>query len=238
MKKFLSTLLVLLLTPCVTVRADEGPKPTAYFDPATLDPREYLPNPPADDSATTEKELEVILQAQADRTPQQLELINSEVHYSVFVFDNVVGDWLSKDTIDGLPLTTALLARVMETAKPIAESAKNDWNRPRPFLVNSRVYPPIERPKDSSYPSNHAIRATVDALVLSELAPDEAQAIQARGRQVGDDRIDAGVNFPSDVAAGRKLGQAIFDRLMDDKGFADDLKAAKLEVAAARKKRI
>jgi acid phosphatase (class A) len=219
----------------VTLRAGDTP-PGFYFDPATLDPRLVLAPPPAANADSVEKEIEVILQKQADRTQQQLDRINSEIPYSVFVFGDVTGGWFGKDTIDGLSGASGLLGRVMATVKPIVAAAKGDWNRQRPFLINSRIYPPIERPTDSSYPSAHATRAFVDAYVLAELAPDQAQAILSRAQQVGDDRVAAGVEFPSDVEAGKKLAQAIWGRLTADEQFRQELKAAKEEVAAARKR--
>ena len=67
MKKISSALLALLFVLSLTVRADyatapqkasaskdsANAKPSGYFDPATFDAREYLPNPPADNSAAT-----------------------------------------------------------------------------------------------------------------------------------------------------------------------------------------
>jgi acid phosphatase (class A) len=124
----------------------------------------------------------------------------------------------------------------METAKPIVVTAKAEWNRPRPFLANSRVFPALDKPRDPSYPSGHSTRATLDALVLAQLLPSNAMAIQKRGMEVGDDRVIAGVHYPSDVLAGRKLAQAIFDRMMQEKDFRDELKAAQAEVKAYEQK--
>jgi acid phosphatase (class A) len=169
------------------------------------------------------------------RTQEQVDRIKSEEHYSVFAFSNVV-PWLNPQAVDRLPLATALLARVMATAKPIVVAAKDDWKRPRPFLINSRVFPSLEKPKDSAYPSGHSTRATLDALVLAQLSPGNAAAISRRGMQVGDDRVIAGVHYPSDVLAGRKLAQAIFDRMMQEKDFRDELKAAQAEVKAFEQK--
>jgi acid phosphatase (class A) len=61
-------------------------------------------------------------------------------------------------------------------------------------------------------------------------------AILARGRQIGDDRVIGGVHFPSDVEAGRTLAQAIFAKLMASPDFQADLARAKTEIAAARAK--
>jgi acid phosphatase (class A) len=73
-------------------------------------------------------------------------------------------------------------------------------------------------------------------LILAELAPDLKEAILARGLQIGDDRVIAGVHFPSDVDAGHALAHDIFAKLMASPAFQADLAKAKAEVAAARPK--
>ena len=242
MRQLSYLLLALLLALGPALRGDdmtgsEPPKkaPT-YFDPATFDPKSVLAGPQPDNSDATEKELEIILQDQASRTREQVARINQEEHYHIFLFANVLGSWFNNETVGASTATNKVLASVMETAKPILDAAKADWNRKRPFVVNSRVYPSVERPTDSSYPSGHAARAELDGLVLSQLDPGDAQAIMARAQQIGDDRVIAGVHFPSDTEAGRKLGRAIFDRLMAEEGFQDELKAAQKEVADEMKK--
>lgn len=214
----------------------ESPAPMTYFDPATLDARAFLPAPPLPNADSVEKEIEVIMQLQADRTPQQVARITSANHYNIFAFNNVTGGWFGKDSVESMPHATALLGRVMVTAKPVVAAAKEDWDRKRPFQINSRVYPAIEKPVDNSYPSSHAARAFVDAMVLAQIAPDQAPALLARAQQIGMDRVAAGVEFPSDVVAGKKLAQAIYDRLMGEKQFRDDVKAARAEVDHARGK--
>jgi len=94
----------------------------------------------------------------------------------------------------------------------------------------------VPLPKNASYPSGHSTYGTVDALVLAELAPDLHDALIARGEQIGDDRVIAGVHFPSDVTAGRTLGNAIFSVMAASPVFQEDLTAAKAEVAEARAK--
>lgn len=216
----------------VALMADDVPKP--YLDPAKVDSRRVLPTPPANDSSDTVKEMEIILQAQADRTPEQVARIEAEKTYDVMAFGNVVGPLLGKVDDGKLPATSALLAGVTATAKPIAETAANDWDRTPPFAVNARIFPAIAKPAGGSYPSPESTQATVDALVLAQLVPDDKQAILARGRQIGDDRVVAGVQFPSDVIAGRVLGQAVFNAMMRDPRFRSDLAAARAEVKGAR----
>ncbi len=75
------------------------------------------------------------------------------------------------------------------------------------------MHPPIELPKNASYPSGHSTVGNLDAMILAELIPDQKDALLKRGQQIGDDRIVAGVHFPSDVEAGHKLAEDLFARL-------------------------
>jgi len=138
--------------------------------------------------------------------------------------------------LKNLPRVAALFQNVDAVVHPVVESAKKDWARPRPFLQDSRVHPPIDLPKNASYPSGHSTVGCLDALILAQLAPDLKDQLLARGRQIGDDRIIAGVHFPSDVEAGRTLANDLFAKLMASPAFLADLAQARVEIAAVRAK--
>jgi len=113
--------------------------------------------------------------------------------------------------------------------------AKDTFNRKRPFEITkkTKLFVPIE--STPSYPSGHSTRATLWALVLAQIFPDQKDALMARARQVGDDRVLGGVHFPSDVEAGRKLAAAIADQMLTDPDFQSQLAAAKTECLAKQK---
>jgi acid phosphatase (class A) len=233
MNKLSYPLLAFLFAFTLTVQAKDTTKAAPYFDPASVDLKALLPDPPANGSPTTLKEIELILQKQAARTPEEVTRIKQEVHLNVYLFTNVLGAWFTEKN---LPATAMLFARVDATEHPIIESAKKDWGRPRPPLQDKRIHPPIDLPKNTSYPSGHSTVGDLDALILAELAPDLKDAIMARGLQIGDDRVIGGVHFPSDVDAGHTLAHALFDKFMASPEFQADLAKAKAEVAAKRTK--
>lgn len=72
-------------------------------------------------------------------------------------------------------------------------------------------------------------------LILSEIAPDRADAIQARGRNYGESRLVCNVHWQSDILEGRFMGAAAVARLHDNAAFNSDLLAARKEIVAARK---
>jgi acid phosphatase (class A) len=232
MKKLPFPLLALFFALILPVQAkDTGD--ASMGSVSSVDLKALLPAPPADGSPTTIMELDLILQKQALRTPEDVARIKEEVHPSVYLFQNVLAPWFTKK---GLPVTAALFDRVDATEHPVVDSGKKFWSRPRPSLQDKRIHPPIDVPKNASYPSGHSTVGDLDGLILSELVPDLKDTVMARGRQIGDDRIIAGVHFPSDVAAGRTLAQALFDKLMVTPAFQADLAKAKAEIATARQK--
>jgi acid phosphatase (class A) len=226
---FLPVLAMLLAGP---LYAKDAPAPPRYFDPATVDYKTLLPNPPANDSAETHKEIDLILEEQKNRTPEDVIRITREAkHLDIFLADTVVGPWF---TAKNLPVTATLFRNVGTNVFPVVDGAKKYWDRPRPFALDPRVKPPIDLPKNPAYPSGHSTAGNLDALILAEIAPDLKEALMVRGKQIGEDRVMAGVHYPSDVQAGHLLAQDLFAKLMASPVFQADLAQAKAEFTAVR----
>jgi acid phosphatase (class A) len=129
-----------------------------------------------------------------------------------------------------LPKTFALLEQAGADAKRIANDAKRLWQRPRPFAHDPRVTPCVGQPDTASYPSGHAILAQTWAGLLIELYPDRKDQLLARAQQVADDRVLAGLHYPSDIAAGATLGRTLVEKLLASPALQADLAAAKTEL--------
>jgi acid phosphatase (class A) len=244
MKKLSYPLLAFLLVFSLSVQARDATPVSRYFDPATVDFKDLLPDPPANHSSTTKQEIDLILQKQTTWTYAERKRIRREVNLNVYLFDTVLGSWFAADNV---PATAALFQKVDDTVRPVIDSAKKYWHRPRPFLLDSRIHPPIaiidddvqppfDLSKSPAYPSGHSTVGDLDGLILAELAPDLKDALLARGEQIGDDRVIAGVHYPSDVKAGHTLAHALFRKLMARAAFQADLAKAKAEIAAERAK--
>lgn len=138
------------------------------------------------------------------------------------------------------PQLYMLLRRTLADAGLSTYAAKNHYQRIRPFLVNQQptCTPDEEKhlEKDGSYPSGHTALGWAWALVLTEIAPERADAILARGLAFGESRVVCNVHWQSDVVAGRIMGAATVARLHADPGFRKDLHAAKAEYVAERGK--
>ncbi|MDR6096302.1 phosphatase PAP2 family protein [Stenotrophomonas sp. SORGH_AS_0321] len=137
------------------------------------------------------------------------------------------------------PALYRLLERSRIDASAATRVAKKHHQRPRPFMVNGE---PTCTPEDEaglrgngSYPSGHTSIGWAWALLLSEIVPDRADAIIARGRNYGESRLVCNVHWQSDILEGRFMGAAAVARLHDNPVFQRDLLAARREIDAARR---
>jgi acid phosphatase (class A) len=136
------------------------------------------------------------------------------------------------------PALYMLLRRTLADLGLATYSAKNAYQRERPFMVNGQ---PICTPEeeemlrgDGSYPSGHTAIGWGWALILSQLAPDRAEALLARGRAFGESRNVCNVHWRSDVIAGRMAGAAAVARLHTNDDFRAAMKAAGKDIQAVR----
>lgn len=197
-----------------------------------LDLRALLEPPPAADSVVTRAELDVVLQLQDLRTPalaKRAQEIENET-ISSFASD-VVGPWFN---VDRLPKTAALFAAVREDFIPINRASKALWPRKRPPFADSRVKPCVEFSDSGAYPSGHGIQSALWAALLSELLPDHAAAFQQRAQETGRMKLFTGVHYPSDLEAGRRLGEALAREMLKSPALQQALVESRAELSAVQ----
>jgi len=88
-------------------------------------------------------------------------------------------------------------------------NSKQTYNRPRPSEFDSSLVTAIENPSSPSYPSDYAVTAGAASTILAWLFPDEASVFEEQAQRAVESRLLAGVEYPSDVEAGLKLGQEV-----------------------------
>ncbi len=116
------------------------------------------------------------------------------------------------DNFVTLPLAArhlALLHAAIDDAVAAASHNKQAYGRPRPAAADPSIKPALFAPGGSSYPSDYAAAAAAASEVLSYIFPGRTAAFAARAEEVMQSRLLVGVDYPSDVAAGRALGQRI-----------------------------
>lgn len=253
MKKWqiLPTLICVLVLMGCTGLQKQTPDPVSEVKPGILagylsgdahpNSLKLVPPPPADGSAALALDEEISQKSLGLRGTPRWELAAKD---AAWMFPDVAGTF---ECALGIPITQSdtpylymLLRRTLADAGLSTYTAKNKYQRPRPFMVNGQpTCTPNEEDllkKDGSYPSGHTAYGWAFALILTQIAPDRTDAILARGRAYGDSRIICNVHWHSDVAEGRIMGAAAVARLHADEKFCKDLEMAKKEYAQARAK--
>lgn len=198
-----------------------------------------LPPPPAEGSAARALDEEVSRKGLALRGTARWRLAAEDADLK---FPEAAGTF---SCALGVPVTERetphaymLLRRTLADAGLSTYAAKDHYDRTRPFVLNKEpTCAPDEEEilkKDGSYPSGHSALGWAWALILSEIAPDRADAILARGRAFGESRVICNVHWLSDVVEGRFMGAATVARLHADPAFRADIEAARAEIAAVR----
>lgn len=227
----------------------ELPSPRPGFVPGYLaqgswvDSLALLPPPPAAGSAVQQADLAAHQAAllQKDSARWQLAQGDAELKFpkAADSFSCALGIQVSAQST---PHLNMLLRRTLADAGLATYRAKEHYKRARPFMaVDPATDAPICTPKDvaglrkdGSYPSGHSAVGWAWGLVLSEVAPERANALVQRGWAFGQSRVACGVHWQSDVDAGRLVAGAVLAQLHGNADFNAQLAEARKEVAAAR----
>ena len=133
-----------------------------------------------------------------------------------------------------------ILRRTLADAGLSTYTAKDQYQRKRPFMINNGpICTPEEEEElrhDGSYPSGHTAIGWAWALILTEVFPEQADVIMERGKQFGISRMVCNVHWYSDVVYGRMMGAYTVAMLHANRDFIIDLEAAKKEVLDLKKK--
>src|SRR5208337_2636587 len=102
----------------------------------------------------------------------------------------------------------------------------------RPFAADPRVRPCVSRPHGGSYPSGHAVSFFTEAGVLAEVFPEKRAELLEFAQKLAWGRVIGGVHYPTDLAGGRAVAEAILERLRASAAFQAALARCRAEVAA------
>jgi acid phosphatase (class A) len=203
-----------------------------YVAPAALAEIVRTVTPPAAaGSVAAEADLDTVLQAQAGRTPEDVAWAKLVEKDSVWLNASVLGAGFTQEN---LPATAALFERINGDTRALDPLMKKPFPRARPPKTDPRVAPCVTVPVSDSYPSGSAMQALVWARVLAEIFPEHAQALEERAHRAAWGRVLGGVHFPTDLAAGRRVGEALVAELRRSAEFGAMLAAARDEARARR----
>jgi acid phosphatase (class A) len=198
-----------------------------------------IPPPPEEGSAAfqLDQEMAAYYMALDDEARKSQAVKDNELHFpeAAEAFNIVLEIKISEETTPHLYM---ILRRTLADAGLSTYTAKNHYQRNRPFMVNNTpTLTPNEEEflrKDGSYPSGHTAIGWAWALILTEVFPHQADVILERGKAFGISRNICNVHWHSDVISGRMMGAAAVASLHGNADFLIDLQAAKDEVLLLR----
>jgi acid phosphatase (class A) len=181
-----------------------------------------LEAPPAVGTRIDHQDYLKLLEYQETRTDEQCKQAKSQwipYYEALFVFSGA----LTKDEAER---AKPVMKEVLKVTEKITDYYKIHFERERPYDRFPEIEPCIKKLSGkTSYPSSHAALGTVGACVLAKIFPKKRAALLEHGWDIGELRVISGVHHPSDVEAGRDLGQDICDHLLKQKDFKQALKS-------------
>ena len=126
-----------------------------------------------------------------------------------------------------------LLVMQLTRTPEMVSRAQADAIELRPHMVSDLIKPVVRLSDSGSWPAPHAALGTLMGIVLGSMIPEKRAAIMDRARVYGDNRMVAGIHFPSDVEMGRIAGTAIAAVVMRQPQFTSDYQAARRELRTA-----
>ena len=167
-----------------------------------------LPGAPVTGSAEDLSDYQTLLGYQNTRLPDDCKRASSEVSISLATFFGApYGTLTAQEVSDWTPFINSLNSNAYATIS----TAKNEWQRERPYLAHSDIHPCITLESSTSYPSGHSALAELYARVLEIAFPTRTADFKARALQIALDRSLGGVHYPTDIRDGNLLGDQIYD---------------------------
>ncbi len=177
---------------------------------------------PSQGSQAEKDDFETLLRWQEVRTPEQCAKAETEASIS---FESFFGG-------DNGPLSPQEIKRLKHffywhfarAGIPTAK-LKDHFQRPRPYDYDLRVKPCVHLADGYAYPSGHTSTSRAIALVLAKKFPERAELLLKRADEIALNRIIGGVHHPSDIVAGKKLADVLYQKLIADRKFLFELQA-------------
>lgn len=182
-----------------------------------------VPPPPAPGSPEDRKDFETLLDWQARRTEADCAGARLQARAD---YDKFFGD-ISPFPDPLPPDVSKILFKVYFDGGMTVSEAKKRFGRQRPFKREKAIKPCLGKVGGLAYPSGHAAVSRLFALLLSDVAPAGRDAFLARSERAALNRVIGGVHHPSDVAAGKLLGSAVYAELLKEESFRADLEKLK-----------
>ena len=230
----------LLMTAAVCAQAQSKPEP--YFSFRKLpNMLKWAPAPP--DTMGAAFTYDIMQYMWGNEMRQNKERADIAIRDAVYSLECIAQEFSEPFGLtiseENTPEIWKLLRDAKATCEAISGFPKYYYKRKRPFV---RFQEPTATPefepelrRNFSYPSGHTILGWASALLLTEINPERADTILARGMMYGESRVIVGAHWQSDVDAGRLAAAAAYARMHTSDRFLEQMRRARQEFQKKRK---
>ena len=226
---FMVSILMALAFPMLAgAQHSTQPVDTFYIVPSQAALSHVIQPPPPAESQALKDDLKAVQTTIRNRTEAQAKSAVADNSLTIFDFvSDVLGPNFNKEK---LKITVPFFERAYRDQIEACKEVKEHYNRPRPFVLDPQIKPILKQAANASYPSGHATTGYVYTIILSMMLPEKAQALYDRAAIYGNNRVVAGVHFPTDVDAGKISAAVIVNMLIQQPLFMRDFERAKKEL--------
>lgn len=191
-----------------SVKYTDSKKSWKVSDRITIDWRNVLPDPPANNSKETRKELEYLQAITKNLTISDRNLIELVDKEPLDLYASVLKS-------HGLKMPNLDFDKIWNIARPIIMNLKHQYNRPRPEQLAERLGFKVNVVKTKThqtpaYPSGHTAYAAMGAYLLADMYPELSSDFFKKIGEAGLARCLQGVHYPSDNEASMVISGAIW----------------------------
>ena len=235
MKKLMMIVAMMMATVSASAQSDKTPV-DAYFTTGEMpDMIKWCPAPPDTIGAHFAYDIMQYFWGKTMRLDK--ERADIAIRDAVYGLDCIIREFSEpfglKISKEETPEIYKVLREGTATCDSICTLPKRYYMRKRPFMrFKEHTLTPDDEPalsRNGSYPSGHTLLGWSSALLLSEINPDRADTILARGLMYGESRVIVGAHWQSDVDAGRLAAGAACAALHTSQEFLDQLVKARAE---------
>jgi len=232
MKKLMMMAVLMTATVCTSAQS----KPEPYFSFRELpNMLKWCPAPPDTTGAAFAYDIMQYMWGKEMRhNKERADIAIRDAVYSLECISQEFSEPFGlKISEEDTPEIWKLLRDAKVTCEIITGWPKRYYMRKRPFM---RFHEPTLTPDDEpslrrngSYPSGHTALGWTAALLLTEINPERADTLLARGMMYGESRVIVGAHWQSDVDAGRLAASVVYAHMHTSERFLEQMRLARQE---------
>ena len=194
-----------------SLKYTDSKKSWKVSDRITIDWRNVLPDPPANNSRETRKELEYLQAITKNLTISEKNLVHLVDKEPLDIYNPILRS-------NNLEMPRDEFKKIYRLTYPVVMNLKHQYNRPRPKQLGERLGFKInvietKTHHTPAYPSGHTVYAAMGAYLLSDKYPELSSEFFRKISDAGLARCLQGVHYPSDNEASMVISSAIWQDL-------------------------